>query len=149
MRCFFKKKTIWITWNQSRKTKQNCLQGLWAVKERPSNSVCVHEAENLSQSSLFFFQWKHKARDGINFWAQKERRWDNYKLTQQNICCLSSDAPALRFEWVENLCVSVFCGCQGGLRWNLFLLWWSCALYVTTDTVNRVLLLAWWENRYQ
>ena len=100
-------------------------------------------------NTAHFFQWKTKARDGINFWAQKERRWDNYKLTQQNICCLSSDAPALRFEWVENLCVSVFCGCQGGLRWNLFLLWWSCALYVTTDTVNRVLLLAWWENRDQ
>ena len=42
-----------------------------------------------------------------------------------------------------------FCGCQGGLRCSLFLLWWSCAFYVTIHTVNSVLLLAWWENRDQ
>ena len=56
MWCFFKKKTIWTTWNQSRKTKQNILQGLWIVKERLNNSVCVHEAENLTQSS-FEMKW--------------------------------------------------------------------------------------------
>ena len=80
---------------------------------------------------------------------KKERMWGDYKLLQQNISCLSSDAPPLRFEWVENLCVPVSLWCQGGFRWSLFLLWWSCAFYVTIHTVNSVLLLAWWENRDQ
>ena len=111
MWCFFKKKTIWTTWNQSRKTKQNSLQGLWAVKERPSNSVCVHEAENITQP--IFFNEKQKQEMVLISELKKERMWGNYKLSQQNICCLSSDAPAVRFEWVKNLCVSVFLWLSG------------------------------------
>jgi hypothetical protein len=29
---------------------------------------------------------------------KKERMGGNYKLSQQSTCCLSSDAPPLRFE---------------------------------------------------
>lgn len=96
-----KKKTIWTTWNQSRKTKQNSLQGLWAVKERPSNSVCVHEAENLSQSSFFFFNENTKQEMVLISELKKERMWGNYKLSQQNICCLYQMYLYWRFEWSE------------------------------------------------
>ena len=112
MWCFLKKKTIRTTWNQSRKTKQNSLQGLWTVKERPGNSVCVHEAENLTQSS-FFFNENTKQEMVLISELKKEKMWGNYRLSQQNICCLSSDASLLRFEWVENLCVSVFLWLSG------------------------------------
>ena len=54
--------------------------------------------------------------------------------------------PSIKIWLSMCLC---FCGCQGGLRCSLFLPWWSCALYVMIHTVNRVLLLAWWENRDQ
>ena len=143
--CYFKKKTIWTMSNQSIKTKQNSLQELSTVKERPSNSVCVWCWEF---NTAHFLNDNQRQEMVLISELKKERMWSNYNLSQQSNCCLLSDAPPLSFEWAENLCVYVSLWLSGRVMMESLLLW-SRTLYVMIHTVNGVPLLAWWENRDQ